>query len=266
MGTTIVTGGEGFVESWRTYMSQLIGLPDPDRPTDRFVGSSMGVGELAVNLFHEIPETMAIIRRAYRDRVLRTALLGVDVEECPHFFVYYPMRTFIEAIPLDGAPGGELAVSMTGLDNHMPLLRYRTGDVVRIVSRRRAEDVVSKHAPDLALPRLRLPMIAVFGRRDALAVSGRRLSGEQVKEALFCDYELASAVTGFFKASDAGGRLSVEVQLRPNVAFASHYEDRFVAALRRVVPSAGLGGVRFYDFRRFPYDITYERKFGYISH
>src|SRR5687768_11242638 len=122
LGTTVVTGGEGFVESWRTYMSRLIGIEDPDHPTGRFVGSSFGVGELAVNLFHEIPQTMAIIRRAYRDRRFRTALLGGDTDATPQFFVYYPMRTYIEELPVDGLVGGELAVSMTGLDNHMPFL------------------------------------------------------------------------------------------------------------------------------------------------
>jgi phenylacetate-CoA ligase len=265
LNTTVVTGGEGFVESWRTYISRLIGLADADRPLDRFVASSMGVGELAVNLFHEIPETIAVVRRAYRDRALRSALLG-DVDECPSLFVYYPMRTFIEAIPLGGLPGGELAVSMTGLDNHMPFLRYRTGDVVRIIPYRRAAEALSRHAPDLAMPTLKLPMVAVFGRRDALAVSGRRISGEQVKEALFSDLVVAGAVTGFFKASDVGGQLTVDVQLRPNVSLHSEYEDRFVSALAEVLPSSELGLVRFYDFRAFPYDVAYERKFAYISH
>src|SRR5574341_159913 len=261
LGTTVVTGGEGFVESWRTYMSRLIGLPDPDRPSGRFIGSSMGVGELAVNLFHEIPETMAIVRRVYRDPTLRRALFGPGVEQCPHFFVYYPMRTFIEEVPLDGSPLGELAVSMSGLDNHMPFLRYRTGDLVKIVPYRRLADVLATHAPDLAPPALHLPLVAVFGRRDGLQIGGRRVSAEQVKEALFLDPEVAGATTGFFRATAPGGHLSVEVQCRPGVAPRSDLADRFVAALAPCLPPGGLGGVRFHSFREFPHDITYERKY-----
>ena len=265
LGTTVGTGGEGFVEGWRTYMSGLIGLPDADRPDGRFIGASMGVAELAVNLFHEVPETMAIVRRAYRDRAFRAALLGADVEECPQLFVYYPTRTFVEELPVDDAPGGELVVSMTGLDNHMPFLRYRTGDIVRIIPYARVATVVSSVAPELPLPGLRLPMVAVFGRKNALRLAGRRVSVEQIKEALFSDRELAGAVTGFFKASDAGGRLTVDVQLRPHVGRQTALEDRFVHALGPAVGSGGLGTVRFFAFADFPYDVTYERKFAYIG-
>jgi len=54
----------------------LLGIEDPDNPTIQFVASSMGAGELGLNLFHEVPETIRIIRRAYRDPALRKALFG----------------------------------------------------------------------------------------------------------------------------------------------------------------------------------------------
>jgi phenylacetate-coenzyme A ligase PaaK-like adenylate-forming protein len=263
LGTTVVTGGEGFVESWRTYMAGLIGITDPDRPAGRFIGSSMGVSELAVNLFHEVPETMAIIRRAYRDSGLRRALFGTDTDQCPHLFVYYPMRTFIEEIPI-GLTVGELVVSMSGLDNHMPFLRYRTGDLARIIPYRRLEEVLSRHAPDLSPPSLRLPLVAVFGRREGLEVAGHRVSAEQVKEALFRSPEVAAAVTGFFKAADVGGRLSLEVQLRPTVSATSHLEDCLGEMLKAALPAGGLSKLKLYAFRQFPYDVTYERKFSYL--
>lgn len=263
LGTTLVTGGEGFAESWRTYMAGLLGI-DPDRPTSRFVGSSFGVGELAVNLFHETPETMAIIRRAYRDRKFRTALLGMETEQTPHFFVYYPMRTFIEELPVDGLPGGELAVSMSGLDNHMPFLRYRTGDLVRIVPYRRLEDALSKHAPDLPSPALRLPMVAVFGRTYGLKVAGCRVSVEQVKEALFLDHEVAAATTGCFRASESSGQLAVEVQLRPGLRVGTHLADRLAVALDGCMPGVQVGSLRLFAFGEFPHEVTYERKYAYI--
>jgi phenylacetate-coenzyme A ligase PaaK-like adenylate-forming protein len=263
--TTVVTGGEGFVESWRTYMSRLIGIEDPDHPRGRFVGSSFGVGELAVNLFHEIPQTMAIIRRAYRDRRFRTALLGGDTEATPQLFVYYPMRTYIEELPVDGLLGGELVVSMTGLDNHMPFLRYRTGDHVRIVRRRQLESVLAEHAPDLTLPDLRLPMVAVFGRTSGLQLGGRRVTAEDVKEALFLDPEVAAASSGFFRATGRDGQLLVEVQLRRTVAPPrSDLADRLVAGLRAGIPGVAFATPRFYDFGDFPYEITYERKYSYL--
>ncbi len=264
LGTTLVTGGEGFVESWRTYMSGLIGIPDPDRPSGRFVGSSMGVGELAVNLFHETPDSMTVIRRAYRDPKFRAALLGVETDQCPHLFVYYPMRTFIEELPVDGMAGGELAVSMSGLDNHMPFLRYRTGDLVRIVPYKRLEKVLAEHAPDVPPPALKLPLVAVFGRTYGLQIGGRRVSAEQVKEALFTDPEVASATTGFFRATESGGQLAVEAQLRPGRQVTSDVTDRLASALGRTLPGVRLGRLRFFGFREFPHEVTYERKYAYI--
>ena len=264
LGTTLVTGGEGFVESWRSYMSSLLGITDPDRPSGRFVGSSMGVGELAVNLFHETPDSMAVIRRAYQDRKFRTALLGIDTGQCPHFFVYYPMRTHIEELPVDGLPGGELAVSMSGLDNHMPFLRYRTGDLVRIVPYRKLEQVIAEHAPDLRAPALKLPMVAVFGRTYGLKVAGRRVSAEQVKEALFADPKVAAATTGFFRANVSGEHLTVDVQLRPGRQSDTDIRDRFGAALGTAVPELRLDSLKLFTFKDFPHDITYERKYAYI--
>ena len=99
---SVVTGGEGNAESWRTYISRRVGLKDPDRPDGRFVASSMGIGELDLNLFHEVPDTIRIVRTAYHDRTLRYALFGEGVEVCPHFFMYYPMRTYIEEVPIPG--------------------------------------------------------------------------------------------------------------------------------------------------------------------
>jgi len=263
--TSVVAGGEGFVESWRTYVSGLVGIADPDRPEGTYVASSMGAGELGLNLFHEIPESIRIIRRAYRDPVFRTELVGSETATTPHFFVYYPMRSFIESIPLDGWPGGELAVSHTALDLPMPLFRYRTGDLVRLIPYRRLEEVLARLAPDLALPGLRLPCAAVFGRRDGLELGRSRVTIEMLKEALFLDGEVASAVTGFFRAGTDGAKtLTMEVQLRAGRAPGDEIEDRLVQALRVTLPRSVDHRIRLYPHEAFPQHTTYERKHHYL--
>jgi phenylacetate-CoA ligase len=264
MRTTLVTGGEGFVEGWRTYMSGLLGIADPDDPSDTFVASSMGAGELGLNLFHEIPETIRIIRRAYRDRGFRTALLGVDLPYTPHFFVYYPMRSFIEEIPVEGSPVGELAVSLVSADLPMPQFRYRTRDLIRIVPYRRLEAALRAHAPDLAPPALRLPCVAVFGRKGGLEIGKRQIGIELVKEALFADPEVARAVTGFFSMRASGPALELDVQLRPGRVSASDLRDRLHASLARYAP--GLPShPRLLGHAEFPYSTTYERKHAYLT-
>ena len=262
--TTLVAGGEGFVESWRTYVSGLLGITDPDNPADTFVASTMGAAELGLNLFHEIPETIRIIRRAYRDPDFRRALLGPNVPHTPHFFVFYPMRSFIEEIPVPGWPIGDLAISLVAPDLPMPHFRYRTGDLARIVPFRGLESVLAQHAPELAAPALRLPCVAVFGRRDGLEVGGRHVGVETVKEALFHDPAAARAVTGFFRVSKPGSGLRLEVQLRQGFAATGELRDRVGAALAAAVPEGGGHEVRLHGLADYPHPTTYERKHAYL--
>ena len=263
--TTVVTGGEGFSESWRTYVSRLIGVPDPDRPTGRFVGSSMGIGELDLNLFHEIPDTIRIVRAAYRDARLRHALFGEGIDVCPHFFVYYPMRTFVEEIAVPGSAVGDLAVTLCSPDIRNPLIRYRTGDRVKVLPYRTLERVLGAHGDGLSAPSLHLPVVAVYGRKEAVPVAGGRgVHAETVKEAVFREPDVAAAITGFFKVGPADGGLALDVQLRRGIApsqrLASFVESSLEAALPRGVSFT----TRLWPFREFPYDVSYERKYPYV--
>lgn len=261
---TTVTGGEGFTESWRTYVSRCVGIEDPDRPQGRFVASSMGVGELDLNLFHEIPETVHIIRAAYRDRALRHALFGEGVEVCPLFFIYYPMRTFIEEIPVPGASVGELAVSMVSPDIRNPLIRYKTGDLAKLVPYRTLEKVLAEHKAGPP-PGLRLPFVAIFGRKEAVKVRGAAVPAETVKEALFREHEVAASVTGFFKVRDAAGKLVVEAQCRLTVTPARRLESLLGSAVEACLPRGVDFEARLLAFESFPYEISYERKYPYIG-
>jgi len=225
----------------------------------------MGAGELGLNLFHEVPETIRIIRRAYRDRGLRDALFGEGVTHTPHFFVYYPMRSFIEELPVTGWPGGELAVSHIALDLPLPLLRYRTGDLVRLIPHRRLEELLGAHAPDLAPPGLKLPCAAVFGRRDALEVAGRRITTELIKEALFLDPQVAGSVTGFFRLAPQGRGIFMDVQLREGHRAGSELDHRLDAALTATLPTPVEHAFRFHSAREYPQPTTHERKHHYIE-
>ena len=261
----VVTGGEGTAESWRTYISRRVGLKDADRPEGRFVASSMGIGELDLNLFHEIPDTIRIVRTAYHDRALRHALFGEGVEVCPHVFVYYPMRTFIEEIPLPGSPVRELAVSMVSPDIRNPLIRYKTGDRVKIIPYRKLEEILGARGNGLTAPRLHMPVVAVFGRREAVPVRGGAVPAETVKEALFREYDVAAAITGFFKARAARGALKVELQLRPGVRPARRFIRLLDECLAACVPPGVAVQSEFFGYRDYPYPTSYERKYPYID-
>lgn len=262
--TTLVTGGEGFSESWRTYMSGLIGIADPDNPTEQFVASTMGAGELGLNLFHETPETIRIVRRARREPSLRAALFGEGLTHCPYLFVYYPMRSYLEEIRTSHRRAGELAVSHTALDLPLPLLRYRTGDLVRLIPHREMEDALARLAPGLAGEGLKLPYACVYGREDALEIGSAPVTPEAIKEALFADPEVAGAVTGFFRASAAGRVLRVEAQLRIGRAAEGHLGRRLTEALEHVLPGAG-ATVALFEHSAYPHPVTHERKSHHLA-
>ena len=262
---SVVTGGEGNAESWRTYISRRVGLKDPDRPDGRFVASSMGIGELDLNLFHEVPDTIRIVRTAYHDRTLRYALFGEGVEVCPHFFMYYPMRTYIEEVPIPGSPVSELAVSMVSPDIRNPLIRYKTGDRIKIISYRTLERILAKHARPVPMPRLHMPIVAVFGRKETVQTRGGAIPAEVVKEGVYWEYDVASAITGFFKVRAVRGALKVELQLKPGVRPLRRFNRLLDDALKSCLPPRVAVQSEFFAHKDYPYSISYERKYLYID-
>lgn len=263
LNTSVVTGGEGFSESWRTYMSSLIGIKDPDRPTDRFVASSMGIGEVDLNVFHEIPDTIRIVRAAYRYRPLRRALFGDNVDVPPLFFVYYPMRTFVEEIAVADSAVGELAISLLSPDIRNPLIRYKTGDRVKVLPYRALEKILAQHG-GIPAPALHMPIVMVFGRKETVMTRKGPVHAETVKEAVFRERDVAEAITGFFKLLGAGGDLRVEVQLRDGVVPVRRLQNLLAASLEACLPGVPFQAV-LHGFKDYPYSTTYERKYPYID-
>ena len=263
LNTSVVTGGEGFSESWRTYMSALIGIKDPDRPSDRFVASSMGIGEVDLNVFHEIPDTIRIVRAAYRYRPLRHALFGDTVDVPPLFFVYYPMRTFVEEIPVPGSPVGELAISLLSPDIRNPLLRYKTGDRVKVLPYRDLEKILAQHG-GIPAPALHMPIVMVFGRQETVTTRKGLVHAEIVKEAVFREHDVAEAITGFFKIRGAEGDLHVEVQLRDGVLPSRRLQNLLSESIGACLPGVTFRAV-LHGFKDYPYPTSYERKYPYID-
>ena len=53
----------------------------------------------------------------------------------PMIFTFNPLRTFIEVVDPDGNGYGAMTTSMLDPDRTVPLLRYQTGDIVRLLDR-----------------------------------------------------------------------------------------------------------------------------------
>jgi phenylacetate-CoA ligase len=258
----VILGEETFGENFRAYLARRLGQ-DPDGWTRGFVGSSMGVAELGLNLFFETRETVPLRQVAQsRPEVLRPALGDWPGRVPPLLFVYDPRRIFVEVLDPDDRGFGDLVVSTLDPTQPLPLLRYRTGDRARRVDPKTLATTLTDAGVDgLALPRL--PIIAVAGRGGDQLADGRTLL--DLKDALYAEDWVAERVSGAFRVHAQGAACRIEVQLR---AGCDGEAEAVASRLRGLLD--GLHGdvrnqIQVWRAEEFPWRPTldFERKFTY---
>jgi phenylacetate-CoA ligase len=258
----VIVGEETFPETFRDYLASVLGVK-PDDVNSGLIGSSMGVGELGLNLFNETRETVALRRACMRDPVLLKRLTGVDiaVSPAPTFMVFNPLRSFIEVINRDQNGVGDLVVTMMDETTPIPLMRYSTGDRMQLISRATLQEVAKTIPGGLSLPSA--PMIVLHGRAKDRLTGGGHV--DLFKEALYRKPEIARHISGAHRISIDGETVRWEVQ-------AVRGDDADRAALSRQLHTdiaTRLPGrqvvVIVHDYDAFPYGriIDYERKFVY---
>src|SRR5688572_7808972 len=126
----VIVGEEPLAENARRYLGDLLGH-DLRQSGKGMVFSSMGVAELGLNLFFEVPPVAPLVqlrRLLHDDPVLRQVVLGAA--ECvPSLFTYDPGRIFVE---FDAS--GRLILTTVDLRQRIPLIRYATGDRGSVLS------------------------------------------------------------------------------------------------------------------------------------
>lgn len=130
----VVVGEEVFGEHFRTYAANHLGLT-PDESDGTWLMSSMGVGELGLHLFHETRATVSLRRLAASSPPFAHDVLGI-VDDClgtPMCFTYDHRRVHVEVDAPNNDGFGRLLLSMLDPELPIPLLRYETGDVVRVL-------------------------------------------------------------------------------------------------------------------------------------
>jgi phenylacetate-CoA ligase len=254
----IVIGEEIFGEHFRAYVAGRIGL-DVEQPQNGYIMSSFGVGELGLHLGFETPATIAVRHAAARDPLLARELFG-DFPVLPMVLAYSPQRTLMEAIEPDPSGYGRLTISMLDTAVPVPLLRYQTGDVVRLLDTQRIATTLQEHG--IALPGA-LPdaMLALAGRDKDKIPGGSHVGA--YKDALYSNPEVADRLTGAFRVAPLeAGSVVVHVQLVRGAQSDREFETRLRAALGM---SADAGSVIVSSYEAFPYGmgLDYERKFAY---
>ncbi len=258
----IITGEEGISENYRTYMAAQIGVKKENiYKGNKLIGSSMGAAELGLNLFHETRESIKIRRLAHENKAFRKALFGDD-GVCPMLFVYYPHKHFVEELKQEGVYY-ELAVSQLDDTALIPLIRYKTGDFGKILSRDFVADTLKQfeYEVDVSSP---LPFVAVSGRTKGVKIPKGTLYPEQIKEALYSHVDIAKAITGNFQISQQGKNAQLEIQLKQS----EKLTDSSIKILTKAIKTYSKLDVNVvchsYENCPFGMNIDYERKFKYV--
>jgi phenylacetate-CoA ligase len=255
----IILGEEVFGENFRAYLAECVGL-DVDRPEDGYIMSSFGVGELGLHLCYETPATVGLRRASAGNPDFARDLLSIrhdDGAPLPMIFTFNPMRTFVEVVDCDSHGYGSLTISMLDPDRAIPLLRYQTGDIVRILDHVQVAELVRSHG--VVLPAGLPPnLLALRGRHSEALPNGSHAA--LYKDALYADHSIARRLTGAFRVMFTGERATIHVQLGPSHAPATSMEEGILQAIpAHQRPEC----VVLWPYRQFPFGMTldYERKF-----
>lgn len=260
LNTSVIIGEEVLVEAQRDFIAARMGM-DLERDTQRLIGSSFGVGELGLNLLFETRETIRL-RRAMRVHAAVAQLLGgkPDGGSVPSVFCYSPLRCHIEVLHPDEDGFGELCFTM--LDPHaiIPLPRYASGDVGKLVSRQDAAQAAQLAATTVPW----LPVVSVKGR-----ITDRPTgmpSVESIKELIYSVPAVADQLTGAFRMAREAGRIRLTLQASHDRAAADPWLSQQLLALGHTQLSVPFE-LDLLAPLAFPYRpvLDHERKFPYLA-
>lgn len=257
----VIVGEETFSETFRNYLAGVMHI-DLDQAGSGLIGSSMGVGELGLNLFSETRETVALRRACIADPALMHRLTGIRHADAPAptFLCFNPLRTFVEVINADTHGIGDLVVTVMDETAPVPLMRYLTGDRMQLLSPTALQELAAA-VPGLTLPSM--PIVVLHGRAKDRLTGGGHV--DLFKEAIYRFPDLARQLSGAHRISVHNDQIHWEVQVaRDAKADQQALAQRLSAELAPRLPGRSLH-VTVHDYADFPYGmgIDYERKFVY---
>lgn len=259
--THVILGEEPLAENARVYLERILGI-DPRRPETGIVCSSMGVGEIGLNLFSEVPPVAPLImlRRAlHADVRLREAVLG-SMDWVPSLFTYDPRRIFVE---FDA--NGRLILTTLDPRLRLPLIRYATGDSGSLL-RLRPEQKSAIEDAGISWESLDgMPIVTIQGRGHHAAATGTKVYPEAVKEGIYFDPEMARLTTANFRLVSGQERVRIRIQLSPRVIPKPEIEKGFKDAISRYVRGSFEVVCEPYESFGSGMALDYERKFDYLG-
>lgn len=227
----ILSGGEGFSETWREYVAQKLGSqPFSSIGSRNF--SAYGSADAGIGGGHETPFSILVRRLAMKDRNLAKELFG-NGDVLPMVFQYNPTSHYIEEI------NGELVfTTLSG----MPIVRYNLHDNGGIRPFQTVVRILEKYGHDYQKllnesgwpihDITKLPFSFVFGRSDGTVIlDGANIYIENIKHILYLPV-FAEKITGNFimeKITDneMNPRIKLIIQVKSNVQTSEELENDY---------------------------------------
>ena len=255
----MIVGEEPIAENARIYLEGILGT-GLETPEKGMILSSMGVAELGLNLFFELPQLVGLRRMLHADPAARAAILGPDATSVPMIFLHNPDRIHVEIAE------GELVLTTLDPGRRIPLIRYRTGDrAAWMPPIPQLAQLGSVQLPGQAEPGPLPPPILIHGRKKGARAGSVQVFPEEIKEAIYASPELASTVTGNFRLIGGSRRARARIQLSPGVlprvALAAGFQAAVDAYARGPVAVTCERYETFCDGMA----LDYERKFDYLA-
>lgn len=259
----LILGEEILPENLRSYFADILGINPDDARCPGLIASSFGVAEFGLNVFYETQELIRVRRLLSRDRALKDKLVGRDPDNLPAILFYNPLRVYVEEHP---KTDGFSDLILTNLDEHtsIPLMRYNIKDEGRLIPFETLKTALKEAGYDDYIPRVRLPLIAAWGRDKIKTRDSFTYRPEFIKELLYSDKAIACGITGNFRLSNSKAGLKIEIQAKETAHKCPDFEKKVRSILLSKVHAAA--EIVIYPYRDFPYGmgLDYERKFRYI--
>ncbi len=257
-----IIGEEVFGEHFRGYVAACLGM-DLDRPDRGYIMSSFGVGELGLHLLYETTATIGLRRALFATPSFARELLGIDRSQgdpLPMIFSFNPLRTFIEIVSPADDGYGRMTTSMLDPGRSVPLLRYQTGDLARLLDRTQVADVARRHGVTLASD-LPSALLALRGREREALPNGSHVAF--YKDALYADHRIARHLTGAFRMVFSDTVCTMHVQLASSQTSTPAFLKPGI--LEQMPPHLRPDALVLWTYALFPFGMTldYERKFAH---
>ena len=257
----VILGEEPLAENARKYLERLLGIT-PGREDGGIVCSSMGVGEVGLNLFSEVPPVAPLIalRRAlHENEPLRQLVLGA-LDCVPSIFTYDPNRIYVEF-----DCNGRLIVTTLDPRLRVPLIRYATGDCGSVLA---LSSEAQAALEQIGIPKAifdAIPIVLIDGRGKYATAGDARVYPESVKEGIYLIPELAKLTTSNFRLVSGEASVLARIQLSPGVHPSVEIDDGFSEAIKRYARAPIHVRTEAYEDFVSGMTLDFERKFDYLG-